>query len=155
MRSVLAWWGSPNCGRRRNCVIDEKIINLRKFGWFGGIQHTPKQLHYVRRPALDMFCITLCGPRTKNLETLGLIIPPKSHKFEQKSNANFNFFSGICGVGCDSWFQMCYRLFLTCVCGPGWKQIHRQINSIGAGLKRIWGIRRSIHKIGNWLYQED
>jgi len=25
----------------------------------------PQQSHCVRHPALDMFCITLCGPRTK------------------------------------------------------------------------------------------
>jgi len=41
--------------------------------------YTPKQLHYARRPALDMFCTTLFGPLTKNLEIPGLGIPRKSH----------------------------------------------------------------------------
>jgi len=35
------------------------------------------------------------------------------------------------------------RLFLTCVCWPGQKYIHRQINSIGGGLKLVWGFRSS------------
>jgi len=34
--------------------------------------HIPKQSHYLRRPALDMLCNSLCGPRTKKFEASGL-----------------------------------------------------------------------------------
>jgi len=44
-----------------------KSNKFTKICWFGRIQHTPKQSHYVRRPALNMFCITLCGSRTENV----------------------------------------------------------------------------------------
>jgi len=45
---------------------------------------------------------------------------------------------------------MGYRLFkwvIGCVCCLTWKQIHRQINSIGGGLKLVCGLRSSINKM--------
>jgi len=39
---------------------------------------------------------------------------------KQKNNANLNFFTGISGVGWNSWYWMGYNigLFLPCVCWP-------------------------------------
>jgi len=41
------------------------IQYLLKICWFARILHIPQQLQCARRLALDMFCITLWGPRTK------------------------------------------------------------------------------------------
>jgi len=66
MRSLLAESGSPSCGRRRNLsLMKKKYAVLTKICWLGRIHHTPKQSHCVRRPVLDMFCVTFYGPRTK------------------------------------------------------------------------------------------
>jgi len=51
-------------GPRSHFVNDENICS-RKICWFGGMYHIPKQSSCVRRPALDMFCTSLCGPQTK------------------------------------------------------------------------------------------
>jgi len=45
---------------------------LRKIRWFGRIQHIPQQSQCVWSPALDMFCITLCGHPTKKFGDPGL-----------------------------------------------------------------------------------
>jgi len=37
------------------------------------MQPFPKQSRYVRSPVLEVLCTSLCGPRTKSLETRGLI----------------------------------------------------------------------------------
>jgi len=36
-------------------------------------------------------------------------------------------------------FKFGYRLILTCVCWPGWKQIHRLINSSEVAFKLVCG----------------
>jgi len=36
-----------------------------KFCWFCRMWHIPKQSHYLRRPPLDIFCNSLCGPQKK------------------------------------------------------------------------------------------
>jgi len=71
---------SPNynprarCGPRSHFILPAKpfcqwwkhnIQCLRKFCRFGRMQYILQQSHCLRRPALDMFCITLCIPRTK------------------------------------------------------------------------------------------
>jgi len=49
----------------REAVLSKIKNVLRKTFWIGRIEHFPKRSHYARRPALDIFCISLCGPRTK------------------------------------------------------------------------------------------
>jgi len=59
-------------GQQRHFANDEKNnveknceMCLWKICWFGTIWHIRRQSHYVRRPILDLFRISLCGPRTK------------------------------------------------------------------------------------------
>ena len=70
MRSLL-WLdqGLQTTAREKFCHWWKNIFT--KICWFGRIWHTPKQSQYIRRQALDMFCTTSPGPRTKSLETLG------------------------------------------------------------------------------------
>jgi len=58
-----------------------------------------------------------------------------------------------CAIGGDSWFQIGYRLILTCVF---WldrsRSMARSTRFSGFGL--VWGLRSSIQWIGKWLHME-
>ena len=45
--------------------LRKNLLYLRKTCWFGEMQYIPKQPHYVRSPALELLCNSLCGPQIK------------------------------------------------------------------------------------------
>ena len=63
-------WPGNLCHPAREEIYSmmKKIINsiYEKFIWFGRMQHIPKHYHYVRCPALELLCNSLCGPLTKS-----------------------------------------------------------------------------------------
>jgi len=49
---------------QKHFVKNAKVIYLWKFCWL--MWYILKQSHYVKCPALELLCNSLCGPRTKN-----------------------------------------------------------------------------------------
>ena len=80
-------WNIRHCssGPRRQFINNEKIIDQRKFCWFGRRWHTPKQPRYISWcPALDLLCNSLCGPRTRKCGSVNSSVvkcPPLNWKF--------------------------------------------------------------------------
>ena len=86
---TLLWdRGSPNNGpRTKSCprshfilpqshfANNEKIIFSRNICWLGRMWLIAKQSHYVRCPALQLLCNSLCGPLANSLETLASKTP--------------------------------------------------------------------------------
>jgi len=58
---------------KRHLVNNERLIFLRKTCWFGGMQHVPKQSHYVNVRPSNRFVTALVALGLKSVEMPGLI----------------------------------------------------------------------------------